>query len=60
MRNSGLELMFLWDRDAGMGALVGDGCACVTHGGGEKFLNPEKEHINSMCSIDKALLLPAL
>lgn len=52
--------MFLWDRDAGMGALVGDGCACVTHGGGEKFLNPEKEHINSMCSIDKALLLPAL
>lgn len=53
MRNSGSGLMLCWDRDAGMAASVGEGCACVARGGGGEILNPEKEHVNHVCSIDR-------
>lgn len=32
---------------------VGEGCACVACGGGGEILNPEKEHVNHVCSIDR-------
>jgi len=50
VRNSGSELVLCWDKDAGMAALVGDGCACVTHGGGGEILNPGEQHINYLIS----------